>query len=107
MAIMQTEGRNTSAVSDHAYKAYLKAGKGCEIISMLLSPSHCCKSPRSYIPIGMFGMCSIIARFWLTVEQACVLAEARCQRSSGFYVRALPVSEVVLKLTFYADGHLR
>lgn len=55
----------------------------------------------------MFGMCSIIARFWLTVEQACVLAEARCQRSSGFYVRALPVSEVVLKLTFYADGHLR
>ncbi|KAI0714464.1 P-loop containing nucleoside triphosphate hydrolase protein [Cerioporus squamosus] len=86
-ALMQTEERNTGAVSNEVYKAYIKAGKGYIIVPMLI------------LSVALLQVAQVMSSYWLVYWQ-----ERKWNQTAGFYMgiyAALGVSQAV---TFFMMG---
>ena len=65
-ALMQTEERNTGAVSNEVYKTYLRAGKGAVILPLLV------------LSVALLQGAQVMSSYWYVPPLVCL----RCTRSS-------------------------
>ncbi|KAI0749569.1 ABC transporter [Daedaleopsis nitida] len=86
-ALMQTEERNTGAVSREVYKAYIKAGKGYVIIPLLV------------LSVALLQGSQVMSSYWLVYWQ-----ERKWPYSSGFYMGIYAALGVSQALTFFMMG---
>ncbi|RPD61094.1 P-loop containing nucleoside triphosphate hydrolase protein [Lentinus tigrinus ALCF2SS1-7] len=86
-AMMQTEERNTGAVSNEVYKAYLKAGKGYVMVPMLA------------ISIALIQVAQVLSSYWLVYWQ-----EMKWDRPPGFYMGIYAALGVSQAFTFFMMG---
>ncbi|KIM84372.1 hypothetical protein PILCRDRAFT_96946 [Piloderma croceum F 1598] len=99
--IMQTEERNTGAISAEVYKEYLRAGNGQIIVPLLL------------ISLALMQGVTVMSSYWLVYWQ-----ERKWQKPQGFYMGiygGIGVSQAVVNftmgamfalLTYYASQRL-
>ncbi|OBZ72495.1 Oligomycin resistance ATP-dependent permease YOR1 [Grifola frondosa] len=86
-AMMQTEERNTGAVSAKIYKEYLKAGKGAIVIPLLI------------VSLALLQGAQVMSSYWLVYWQ-----ELKWNFGPGFYMGIYAGLGVAQALTFFMMG---